>query len=105
MPADHSITDRNHVINAIAIIVLLLATAFSHVWVWGLLFCFWAVRGFQAGKAFLLSELTSRQAPGTSFAINLMWLVFGIWYIVVDTLWRFGVGTILGFAIYGDASQ
>lgn len=90
----------NTQLNWLALVVLIVATAFNHYWVWGLLFIFWAIRAFNDDGTQLLLPVSKRSDPLLYWAINIMWLVFGIWYILFDVLWRLGIYTILGFDIY-----
>ena len=90
------------VVTWLVIFALIAPTYFDHFWVWGCLFCFWAVKGIQSGDAFLISNISVRESPLPYWAVTLMWSVFGLWYLIGDTLWRFGILQLFGVSIYGS---
>ena len=87
-------------INWVSLVILVVATIFTHYWVWGLLFIFWAAYALKSDNSHLLLPVNKQNEPLLYWAVNLMWLVFGIWYLAFDILWRFGVYNISGFDLY-----
>lgn len=84
----------------IVLTVLVLCTAFSIYWPWGLLFIFWSIQSWRTGQVFLIAPVTRQQEPVLFWCISALWLLFGLWELAYDLLWRLGVYQIMGVNIY-----
>lgn len=91
---------KANALNWICLGVLIIASILAHYWVWGLLFIFWAIYALKSNHSHLLFPISKQSEPPLYWSINLMWLVFGIWYLTFDLLWRLGVYTIFGYNLY-----
>lgn len=80
---------------------LITATVFGHFWVWGVLFIFWSVQSWVTGSVFLIAPVERRTDPVLYFTVTAMWLLFGVWELAYDLLWRFGIHSLFGVNIYG----
>ncbi len=90
-----------YVVNWIALIVLVVATAFEHYWVWGVVFLFWAVGSCYTREVFLLFPIERDKTPVLYWLVCVFWAGFGLWYLFTDILWRIGIYSVLGFDLYG----
>ncbi|MEM7215356.1 MAG: hypothetical protein AAF423_07410 [Pseudomonadota bacterium] len=87
-------------LNWLTLVILIFATVFNHYWVWGLLFIAWGVAAFRSDNTNLLLPVSRQADPALYWAVNIMWLFFGIWYFLWDVLWRIGVYSIFGYNLY-----
>ncbi len=74
---------------ALALPILMAATYFEHYYVWGMLFTYWALIAIRSGEAYLVEPIFRRENPILFWLISLMWLGFGMLYIVYDLMYRF----------------
>lgn len=93
---------RIALLNGCTLFILIVATMLNLYWVWGALFCFWTVSAFKNGSTFLLTTIAQSNSPTLFWMVSLMWLIFGIWYLVYDLLWRFGINSIFGYNLYSN---
>ncbi len=91
---------NNQILNCIALLVLAIAAFHNAYWVWGLLFIFWSVKGLWDPVTALITPVSRDTSPVLFWAINIMWLIFGVWYLVYDLLWRFGIYSIFDINLY-----
>ncbi|MEM9277934.1 MAG: hypothetical protein AAGA76_05130 [Pseudomonadota bacterium] len=87
-------------INWLTLALLIIATVYNHYWVWGLLFIFWAVFAFRGDSGHLLLPVSRQTDSVLYWAVNIMWLIFGLWYFFYDVLWRMGIYSIFGIDVY-----
>lgn len=73
--------NRSRIINYIALLVLLAATATSLYWIWGLLLAWWVVPIVMNGKAFLVFEINRSEDPFLFWTIVVLWGVLGLMMI------------------------
>jgi len=90
----------NSNINWLALFVLAIATAFNAYWIWGLLFIFWAIKSLWNPVTILITPVQKVTSPVLFWAINIIWLIFGVWYLAYDLLWRIEIYSIFGFNLY-----
>ncbi len=83
------------------IILLAVSTVYAFYWVWGLLFILWSIQSLTFGRVFLLSRIYRKDEPILFFAVTAMWFAFGVWELMFDLLWRFGIDSFLGWNFYG----
>ena len=75
------------VINAAALIILVVATAFGLFWVWGVLFLFWAVQGYRLGTVFLIGSISRAETPLLYWMVLAFWVVLACWYFLPAQFW------------------
>lgn len=78
-------------LNWLALIILVIATIYNAYWAWGLLFIYWAVQGLWTPVTTLIAPVARSENAVLFWTINLMWLIFGLWYFLYDLLWRFEI--------------
>ena len=61
-----------------AMVVLLAATWWGWMWVWGLFFLYWAVMGLVTGDAFVVVPLRRADDPFLFWLISAMWLALAV---------------------------
>ncbi|MDA4847981.1 hypothetical protein [Hoeflea poritis] len=66
----------------LAIIVLAVATAMGWIWMWGLLYMYWAVMGPLTGSAFVVESVDRDDNPVLFWIISAAWFAAGIWTFV-----------------------
>jgi hypothetical protein len=71
------------------LVALGIATYMDWLWVWGLLFLYWAVPNVFTGEAFLVEPIKRSSNPVLFWIITVMWAGFGVWTFVADLTWRF----------------
>ena len=79
---------EHKLLTALALVVLVIATAREWYWLWGLLFVFWSIQGFRTGSAFLIEDISREDYPVLYWLISAMWAAFGLWYLYADLIWR-----------------
>ena len=67
-----------------AIVVLAISTALGWMWVWGILYLYWAVMGAVSGSAFVIEDISVSESPILFWLINTMWAAAGIWTITIS---------------------
>lgn len=65
----------------LALCVLAVATALGWMWVWGLLYLYWAVTGVMSGRAFVVEDIAQSESPVLFWLINVLWAAAGLWAI------------------------
>lgn len=68
----------------IALPVLLISTYFGYYAAWGALFVFWGVTSTVSGQVYLVEPINRQETPVLFWVISLMWLGFGLLYLLVD---------------------
>ena len=74
-------------LNIVALAVLVIATALSFYWIWGLLFLYWAVLSLRTGEVFLLTSIRRVQAPVLYWGLTVFWFGFGVIYLLAGPVW------------------
>ncbi len=64
--------------------VLFISTFMGIYAFWGVLFIFWGLSSIRSGDAFVVEPIRRSDEPGLFWLINLMWVVFGVIYILAD---------------------
>jgi len=64
--------------------ILLAATYAGYYSIWGVLFIFWGIKSTMSGEVYLLEPINRTQNPILFWAISVMWVGFGIMYILAD---------------------
>ncbi|MEM9104562.1 MAG: hypothetical protein AAGC96_02815 [Pseudomonadota bacterium] len=65
----------------LALGMLAVATLMGWLWVWGLLYLYWAVTGAMSGRAFVIEDITRSESPVLFWVINVLWAAAGLWAI------------------------
>ena len=73
---------------AAAIVILVAATYVEWLWVWGVLFVYWAAVSIYSGDAFVVETVERADNALLFWLITAMWGGFGLWYIWADLSWR-----------------
>ncbi|WP_136657806.1 hypothetical protein [Nitratireductor sp. XY-223] len=63
----------------LAIVVLAVSTAMGWLWVWGLLYIYWALAGPMTGSAFVLETVQRSANPVLFWIISAAWCAAGVW--------------------------
>ncbi|WP_419907663.1 hypothetical protein [Hoeflea sp.] len=66
----------------LAILVLAVATVMGWLWMWGLLYMYWAVMGPLTGSAFVIESIERSDNPLLFWIICAAWMAAGIWTFV-----------------------
>ncbi len=75
---------NSRTVNYAAFGVLMVSTAMGYQLLWGLLFLYWTIPNFYSGHAFLLSDVNRLEDPLLFWAVQLAWVVLGLWLVVAD---------------------
>jgi hypothetical protein len=67
-----------------AIAALVIATVMGWLWVWGLLYLYWAVAGAMTGNAFVIEIIERDRNPVLFWVINTLWTIAGVGTIAAD---------------------
>ena len=68
----------------IALPIVLILPLMGFYSVWGILFIYWAVHSITSGSAFFVEPLEREETPLLFWIITLMWVFFGVLYIIYD---------------------
>lgn len=74
------------IINLAAFLALMAATWFGLSTPWGLLFIYWTIPNFRAGRALLVFDVERKETPVLFWLVQLAWVVLGISMILIDFL-------------------
>lgn len=75
---------KTHLLNYIALPVLLGAAFFGLYWVWGLMFLWWLVPSVTTGQTMLVTEINRDADPIMFWAVVTLWALFGLMMIAAN---------------------
>lgn len=90
---------QDNTLNWVALSCLILATILQHYWLWGTLFIYWSIYALRTGSIFLISTIHRGTNPALYWSICIFWLLFGVWYLTFDLLWRVNIHTLFGYTL------
>ncbi len=70
----------------LCLLALLISSIGGFYFVWGALFIFWAINSLIIGEVYLIEPISRNEDPILFWGISLMWLGFGLLYLVADIL-------------------
>ncbi|MCY3630753.1 MAG: hypothetical protein F4120_02255 [Rhodothermaceae bacterium] len=82
-------------VNVVALAVLLVATLMNWMWIWGILFIYWAVPAFLTSETHLVGPISRDTQPVIFWLVTVLWIVLGVVTILLD-LAPGAVETVLG---------
>lgn len=71
-------------VNVVALAVLLVATWMNWIWIWGILFIYWAVPAFVTGEAHLVGSVSRDEQPVVFWLVTALWILLGVVTILLD---------------------
>jgi len=75
---------ESRVLNYITFFALLLTTALGYWFLWGLIFIYWTIPGFNSGRTILVSDVTREDDGFLFWAVQIAWIVFGALLVASD---------------------
>ena len=67
---------KNHILNILVLIILVVVTLAGWLWVWGLFFIYLSYQAFVEEVTFVITPISKAEAP------ILYWIVSGFWFLI-----------------------
>ena len=67
----------------LAIALMVVGAVFGWTWIIALLFWGWAMNDIITGKSFFIETVSRKLHPITFWALQLLWIYFGYWYLTL----------------------
>lgn len=65
-------------VNIVVLAVLLTAIWMEWLWIWGILFIYWAVPAFLTGETHLVGSVQRDKQPVVFWLVSALWIVLGV---------------------------
>ena len=75
---------QTRLLNYVAFAALMISTLLGFQSLWGLLFLYWTIPSVQAGRTFLLSDVTRDDDPVLFWLIQVAWVVLGLMLVAIE---------------------
>lgn len=67
----------------IALVAMFIAVIFNWIWIWGILFIFWAIQGIISGSTYLIEPIYKNKNPFLFWMTIISWISIGIYFISI----------------------
>ena len=74
---------KNHILNSLVLIILVTATLFGWLWVWGLFFIYMSYQSYMDEVTFVITPIHKHESPVLYWIVSVFWFVIGAFYLVL----------------------
>ena len=74
---------KNHILNALALIILITATLMNWLWVWGIFFIYLSLQALRDEVTFVLTPISKAEMPTLYWVVSAFWFLIGASYLLV----------------------